>query len=194
MGLEELRAEILRNAAAEAKRIEREGEAGEKRVLEEADAYRKSLLERSRAAAEAVIRAERNERLSSVRLSGRKMVAAARDAALRAAVEEARARFLSLPESSPKAYAELLDGIIRAGVAEAGKGAVVHLNARDMKRAKRVTGAKVAGEPEGFAGGALVESADGKILVRGTLEDIFEENSGSVRAFLNASMFGAGGK
>jgi V/A-type H+-transporting ATPase subunit E len=194
MGLEELRSEIARNASAEVKRIDREGEAEEKRIVGEAEAFRKSALEGAKAKAEADIRSERNEALSSARLAGRKSVAAARDAVLNAAAEEVRRRFVSLPEEDSGEYGKLLDAIIRSGVEEAGKGAEVALNARDRKRAKKLFGAKLSPEAADIAGGAIVTGGDGKVRVGGSLEGLFEENSGKVRASLYASIFGAGAK
>lgn len=194
MGLEELRSEIVRNTSAEVKRIDREAADEEKKILEEADAYRKAAVAKAKAEAEAAARAERGERLSSSRLQGQKSVSAARDAVLNAAAEEVRRRFLSFPEEDSDAYGKLLDRIIRSGVEAAGKGASVSLNARDRKRAKKLYGAKLSPATADIAGGAMVEAGDGRVRIRASLEDIFEENSGRVRALLYASIFGAGGK
>ena len=192
MGLEELRAEILRRTSEEVKRIESEAAVEEKKVLDAAESERRAMLENAKKEAEAIAEAERNERLASARLKARKLLVGEREALVENAVAMVRERFFSVTRTP--AYASLLKKLVEQGVAEVGEGAVVHLNARDRELLKRVKNARIADEPAAFVGGAVVESADGRVRVRNNLEALFEEYAGDVRKLVHSSVFKKGGE
>ncbi|VVC71788.1 V-type ATP synthase subunit E [uncultured archaeon] len=188
MGLEELTAEILHNASEEIAKIDSEAEAEAKRITGEAEAARKTVLENAKKEASSLAESEKSRRIAAARLKARRMVLDEREAVIEKGVANVRERFMATAKSS--AYPDLLKRLVEEAVKEAGKGAVIHLNARDKSVLKRVKDATVAEEPENFAGGAIVESGDGRIRIRATLEDLFEERSGNVRKIAENAIFG----
>lgn len=189
MGFDDLRREILHKAFEDVKRINADAAAEESRINAAAETERSQVLNAVKADAASLSAAERGERLAAARLAGKKLVAQAREGLVVRAVEGVRERFYGIVETD--AYQKLLNAIVEDGVSEAGRGACVRVNARDKKKVKRFSDAK-AGEPVGIAGGAIIESADGRIRVRNTLESLFEENMDVVRASASAALFGDG--
>jgi len=189
MGFDDLRREILHTAFEDVKRINAEADAEEKRITGAAEAVRAQAISSAKAEAAALSAAERGERLAAARLAGKKLIAQAREGLVVRAVEGVREKFYGIVETD--AYQKLLNTLVEDGVSEAGRGACVRVNARDKKKVKRFSDAK-AGEPVGIAGGAIIESADGRITVRNTLESLFEENMDVVRANASAALFGGG--
>ena len=193
MGLEELRKEILHKTHEEVRRIEAEAEAEEGRIIGEAESRRKALLEKAKSDAAETIEAERGEHISSARLRAHKLQAEEKEELVEKAIALVRKRFLALPKEKEK-YSLLLHKLIEKGVAAVGQGAVVHLNNADRKQVKAIKNATLSHEPASIAGGAIIESPDGRVIVRASLEDLFDEYSGETRRLAYTSLFGKGGK
>jgi len=189
MGFDELGREILHTAFGDVKRITAEADAEEKRILGAAEAERARLIDSAKAEAAAAAAAERGERLAAARLTGRTAVAKEKEALVARVVDGVREKLYGVVDTDR--YAKLLNSLVEDGVAEAGRGATVRVNARDKKKLKRFADAKV-GESVGIAGGAVITSADGRVTVRNTLEGLFEERVDAVRACASEALFKGG--
>jgi len=182
--------EILRRTFEEIKRIEGEAAAEEKRIIGEAESERKAILEKAKKDAMLIAEAERNERLASARLAARRLLLQERESLIDRTVAAVRERFYSIAQT--QAYQDLLERLVERGIAEVGNGAVVHLNAKDRARFKRIKNARIAAEPADIVGGAIIESADGRIKVYNNLEALFNEYVGEVRKLAHSSIFKKG--
>lgn len=191
MGLEELRMEILRRTFEEVKRLEAEAKEEEGKLLAAAEEERKRLLESAKEEATKAAREERAERLAAARLSAMRMRAEAKEEALEKALERVLEEFEGL--RSTDAYPSLLKSLIEQGVREIGNGAIVQVSAEDQKLAKRWR-VKLAPEPAEIEGGAIIASRDGRVKIRNTLREIFEQHRDRARKEVHEAMFGKEGE
>ena len=187
MGLEELRLEILRRTSEEVKRLEAEAKAEEEKILAEADAERKRELESAKAAAAQAARDERNERLAAARLGAMRMRTEAKEAALEKALEKILEEFEGIRGGD--AYPALLKKLIEQGMREIGKDAVVQVNSEDQRLVKGWK-LKVDPEPADIEGGAIISSMDGRVKIRSTLRELFEQQRDLARKEAYAELFG----
>ncbi len=189
MGLEELRSEILRRTSEEVKRLEAEAKQEEEKILGEADAERKRELDAAKADAAQAARDERNERLAAARLGAMRMRAEAKEEALENALGKILAEFEGIRGGD--AYPALLKRLIEQGVREIGKDAVVQVNSEDQKFAKQWK-FKMDPQPADIAGGAIISSKDGRVTIRSTLHELFEQQRDLARKEAYAELFGKG--
>lgn len=188
MGLEELRSEILRRTSEEVKRLEAEAKVEEEKILGEADAERKRELEAAKAEAAQAARDERNERLAAARLAAMRMRAEAKEEAIEKALEKVLEEFEGMRGGG--SYPDFLKKLIEQGMREIGKDAVVQLSREDQKLAKGWK-LKVDSEPAEIDGGAIISSSDGRVKIRNTLRELFEQQRDFARKEVNAELFGA---
>jgi len=185
MGLEELASEIRSKTLEEAGKISREAEEEENRLLAAAQNERKAILEKAQKEAEAQASSETNEKLSSARLAASRAIASEEDALVSRGVGEVRKLFLALPEK--KSYTSILNKLVAEGVEEVGEDATVLLNGDDKKRAKKI---KAKFGDADISGGAIIESADGRVRVDSSLEAIFSDMAPRVRTLLQTELKG----
>ncbi|MCX8197960.1 MAG: V-type ATP synthase subunit E family protein [Candidatus Micrarchaeota archaeon] len=178
MGFEDLASELHKSAEAEARKIVHSAEKNAEKI--EAEAKEKAELAVKAAKREAIeySKQESSERLTSAKLSAKKIIDEAKEEAVDAALKQVWEQFKS--ESLKKSnYPQILDRLIREGLEELGaKDAIVHV--RDEDRAL-VSGFRLAKLPPGYSGGAILESADGKVRVNKTLEEVFSQKKPQLR-------------
>jgi vacuolar-type H+-ATPase subunit E/Vma4 len=178
MGFEELASELNKSAEAEGKKLIRASERNAEKISEEAKEKSESLLKSARKEASDLARQETSERITSAKLSAKKMVDDARDEAVEAAIAQVWHKFRS--DSLRKAsYPSLLDRLAKEGAAEIGSRDVV-LYVRDEDRGL-LQGYQFRKLPAEYSGGAIVESANGKVRVNKTLEEIFAAKKPALR-------------
>ena len=187
MGLEELRAEILRRTSEEVRRLEADAKAAEARILAVAEEERKLALEGARAEAAQAARDERNERLAAARLNAMRMRSEAKEEALERAFAKVLAEFEGIRESG--SYPALLKALIEQGVGEIGPGAEVQVSEDDLRLAKK-WGFRLSEDAAGIGGGAVISSKDGRVKIRNTLREVFDQHRDLVRKEVYEAMFG----
>ncbi|MEW6721694.1 MAG: V-type ATP synthase subunit E, partial [Candidatus Micrarchaeota archaeon] len=128
---------------------------------------------------------QRNERIAWARLESKRILAEAREDAIKAVLEDF---FESLKDVRRSAeYKKFLAGAASSASAELGPGTTIHV----VKGDKALLGPKlkVVEDLDGL-GGALAESADGKIRIDLTLETLFESQRDDIRKKVHEALFG----
>jgi vacuolar-type H+-ATPase subunit E/Vma4 len=188
LGLEELREEIVKRTQEEIARIDAEASEEEKRTLSAAEHGHREILAKAKADIERMVRAEREERIAAARLGARRKVADAHEEVLAKGVERVWLAFIAIRDTAD--YPALLKGIVEGGAREIGEGCVVSVRKEDADLVRKMK-AKL-GEPLETEGGAVISSPDGKICIRSTLREIFEQHREDVKKQLSDAIFGAG--
>jgi len=178
MGFEDLATELHKSAEAEGRKLIHAAERSAEKIEAEAKDKSEEQLKAAKKEASAYSKQEAAERITSAKLSAKKIVDEAREEAVENGLRQIWQQFKS--DSLKKSnYPQLLDRLIREGVSELGsKDAVVYV--RDEDRGM-VSGFKLATLPPGYSGGAMLESPNGKIRVNKTLEETFAQKKAGLR-------------
>lgn len=187
MGFEELALELHKNAEAEGKKIVAAAEKGANKVEEEAREKAEEALREAKKEAHAYAKQESGERLTSAKLAAKKTVESAKDEAVEGSLHQVWNAFKasSLRKGT---YPQLLQKLISEGMKELGTGdAVIYV--RDEDRGL-VPGYKLAKLPPQYSGGAIIESANGKVKVNKTLEEAFEQKRSGLVKKIYDQLFG----
>ncbi len=155
---------------AELAKVKAEGEAG----IASAEAEAKSLVE-----------GERRERLSWAKLESKRILAEAKEDAVKAAIDSLIERLQSY--SGTRQYGERMKPLIAGAVKEVGGKAVIHVRKGD-KKLLSVQGADIK-EDADIIGGAIVESKDGKLKIDLSVEALLEARRDAVRKDIYGIMF-----
>ena len=186
MGFDELASELHKSAEAEGRKIVHAAERGAEKAAEEAQEKADGQLKQAKKEAAAATRQEAAERLTSAKLAAKKMVGEARDEAVEASLHEVWKAFRS-GSLKKSAYPALLSRLVAEGQKELGGGdAVVYVRDEDRPL---VSGLKLAKLPAGYSGGAILESANGKVRVNKTLEEAFAQKKGTLRKEIYDRLF-----
>lgn len=192
MGIEELKKEILQRTEEELKKLESEEKEEERAVLSKANAKREDMLANAGKVAQGMVEGERKERLAAAKLKARRIITNAREEFVNSILAGAWNEFRQV--RNDKGYPKVLAKLIEEGVKEIGEGAIVYVNADDRKIAKEIKGITLAEKPIICEGGALITSADGRVRVRATLEDIFGSKKEALRGLAFEEAFRKRGK
>lgn len=183
--LKEIKGTILKDTRKEGeealRKAEEEVEGQLARVKSEGE-EKVSLAERE---ARAMVESERRERLSWAKLEGRRVLAEAKEDAVREAFDSLISRVKAYCGTRP--YAAKMKEIISAAAKEVGGKAVVHVRRKDRKLLA-VQGADTRGDAD-ILGGAIVESRDGKLRIDLSMEALLEANRDAVRKEIYSRMF-----
>ena len=186
MGFEELASELHKSAEAEGRKIIHAAERGAEKAAEAAQEKADEQVRQAKKEAASAIRQEAAERLTSAKLAAKKMVDEARDEAVEATLHEVWKAFRasSLKKS---AYPQLLSRLVAEGQKELGTAdAVIYVRDEDRPL---LSGLKLGKLPAEYSGGAIVESANGKVRVNRTLEEIFAQKKGELRKGIYDKLF-----
>lgn len=185
MGFEDLAAELHKQAEAEGRKLLH---SAEKSAMEtEGQAHQKAdeLVRAAKKEASAYAKQESAERITSAKLSAKKITDEARDEAVEACLRQVWQQFKS--DSLRKSYPQLLERLVREGISELGfRDALLYV--RDEDRGM-VPGYRTAKLPQGYSGGVLLESADGKVRVNKTLEEAFAQKKSALRKQIYDRLF-----
>lgn len=186
MGFEELASELHKQAESEGRKLLAAAEKNARNFEQEASGLADENLRAAKKEASSFVKQESSERITSAKLSAKKIVDEARDDAVEASMRQVWSQFKS--DSLRKAaYSALLDRLVREGLRELGTAdAVIYV--RDEDRTL-VSGYHLAKLPSDYCGGAIVESANGKIRVNKTLEDVFAQRKGEIRKQIYDKLF-----
>jgi vacuolar-type H+-ATPase subunit E/Vma4 len=186
MGFEELSGELERSADSECRKILHAAEKNAEKIVEAAKADAEEAVKAAKKEATEFARQEAAERITSAKLSAKKIVDEARDEAversLALAWQEYRREALKKPS-----YSQLMARIIEEGKRELGASSPV-LYVRDEDK-PLVPGFSTKPLPRQYSGGAILESPNGKVSVNKTLEEIFSQKRLSLRKGIYDRMF-----
>lgn len=186
MGFEELASELHKGADNESRKLLHAAERNAEKIVDEAKQKADEALKAAKKEAMEFSKQESAERITSAKLSAKKMVDEARDEAVEATIAQAWQKFKS--DSMKKAtYPALLEKLVKEGIAELGTSeAVIYVRDED----KGLVGAHATKRlPSEFCGGAIVESANGKVRVNKTLEEQFAQKKPALRKEIYDRLF-----
>lgn len=187
MGIERLKGSLLSEAQEDARKIISAAEAQAKTMADEEQGRRASLKKETESEITRLLEEQRNERLAWARLESKRVTTEAREDAIKNVLE---GFFEALKDArkSPE-YRKFIASAAASAAAELGPGSLVHVPKGDKALIGTLKGAKIVEDLEGF-GGALAESADGKIRMDLTLETLFESRRDEVRKQIYDKLFG----
>lgn len=187
MGIEKLKGSLLSEANEDARKIVEAAETHVARMVEEERSGKASMKKEADREVEKLLEEQRDERLAWARLESKRINAEAREDAIKNVVEEF---FDSLGgvRKTPE-YKKFLGNAVAEAAAELGGNVCVHLVKGDKALIPALKGAKVS-EDLDVLGGAIVETADGKIRIDLTLETLFEARRDETRKKINEKLFG----
>jgi V/A-type H+/Na+-transporting ATPase subunit E len=187
MGIEKLKGSLISEASEDAKKIVDGAEAEVKGLLEEERARKASLKKEAEKDVARALEEQRNERIAWARLESKRLLSEAKEDAIKGVLED----FFESLGSVRKApeYKKFLNSSVAAAVAELGAGSVVRVAKGDKALLSSLKGTKVSEDLEGL-GGAMVESADGKIRIDLTLETQYESRKDDIRKQIYEKLFG----
>ncbi len=178
MGFEELISELHKHSEAEGKKLVAEADRNASKIEGEAKEKADESLRAAKKEASAFVRQESSEKITSAKLAAKKIVDEARDDAVEASLKQVWLQFKS--DSLRKAtYPQLLERLVKEGIRELGTQDAV-VSVRDEDR-QLVSGYRASKLPSEYSGGAIVESANGRIRVNKTLEEVFSQKKGELR-------------
>lgn len=186
MGFEDLASELSRQAESEGKKLLSAAERSAEKIEEAAKEKSEEALRAAKKEASAYMKQESSERITSAKLSAKKIVDEARDDAVEASLRQVWQQFKS--DSLRKgAYPQLLNRLVSEGLGELGtQDATIYVRDEDKPL---VSGYRAATLPKEYSGGAIIESANGKIRVNKTLEETFAQKKGELRKQIYDKLF-----
>lgn len=189
MGIERLKGSLLSEAKEDAGKIIQAAEAHVARMVEEERSRKEASKKEADKDIERLLEEQRNERIAWARLESKRVLAEAREDAIKGVIGDV---FDSLAKArkTPE-YKKFLARSIPQAAAELGAGPTVRVCKGDRALVPEIKGAKVVEDLEGL-GGAIVESADGKIRIDLTIETMFETSRDEIRKRIHERLFGGG--
>jgi len=186
MGIERLKGSLLSEAQDDARRIVDAAEAQAKAMMDEERAKRDSMKSKAESEVSELLEEQRNERLAWARLESKRVINEAREDAIKNVLEDFFEQFKDV-RKSPE-YKRFVARSVSAA-AELGSGSIIHVVKGDKALLGTPKDAQVVEDLDGF-GGALVESANGKIRMDLTLETLFESRRDEIRKQIYDKLFG----
>ena len=186
MGYEGLASELRKNAENESKKIIRTAENSAEKIKEEASKKAKEIADASKKEATAFAKQESAEKLTSAKLSAKKILDEAKEEAVENAVQTAWNSFKA-NALKKTTYAQLFEKLLNEGISELGTDkTVIYVREEDKQF---VSGYKTSKLPAEYSGGAIIETLDGKVRVNKTLEEIFAQNRHEIRKKIYTELF-----
>lgn len=187
MGIEKLKGSLLSEANEDAQKIVEAAQSHVKGMLEEERSKRSALKKDAEAEIAKLLEEQRNERIAWARLESKRIIAEAREDAIHEVLD---AIFDALKDArkSPE-YKKFLAKAVPQAASELGGDVVVHAMKGEKALIPAVRGSKVVDDLD-CLGGAIVETADGKIRIDLTLETLFETRRDEIRKSVYDKLFG----
>jgi vacuolar-type H+-ATPase subunit E/Vma4 len=186
MGIEKLKGSLLSEAQDDARKILDAAEAQAKSMVDEERAKRAAMKSDAESEVKKLLEEQRNERLAWARLESKRVINEAREDAIKNVLEDFFEQFKDV-RKSPE-YKKFVARSVSAA-AELGPGSIIHVVMGDKALLGAPKNFQVVDDLDGF-GGALVESANGKIRMDLTLETLFESRRDEMRKQIYAKLFG----
>lgn len=187
MEIEKLKGSLLSEARAEADKIVETAQADAKAMLSEERARLSALKENAEKEVEKTLEEQSNERIAWARLEAKRVLAEAREDAIKGVIEQFFDELGSVRKSAE--YKKFMKKSVPDAAKELGKGTTVHIAKGDKTALPKMNGTKVVEDLKGM-GGALLESSDGKIMIDLTVETLFESKRDELRKKISDKLFG----
>ena len=187
MGIEKLKGSLLSEAEEDAQKIVQAAQMHVKNMLEEERAKGASLKKDAEKEIGRLLEDERNERIAWARLESKRVLAEAREDAIKNTLEDFFGSLKSV-RKSPE-YKKFLATAVADAKDQLGKDASVHIVKGDKALLSAAKDADISEDLDAL-GGAMVESADGKIRIDLTLETLFESKRDEIRKQIYEKLFG----
>lgn len=187
MAIDKLTASLLADAKKEADEIVRTAEWHVNKMITEEKARKVVLMKAAEDEIAKRIKEHEKERIAWARLEAKRIIAEAREDAIKATFED----FFSLLTDVRKSriYGEFMKRILNNALKEIDKGdATVHVVKGDRKFINGFKGKVV--EDLDCMGGLIVETNNGKVRVNMTLESLFETKRDVLRKSIYEGLFG----
>ncbi len=189
MGLNDLKKEMRRKAEREAARLISEQKEKDDALLADARKEGRRVVEEAKKEVGLMVENEKNEQIAAARLQAKKIINDAKEDVVERALGQAFEELKKL--RNEREYRALLASLIKEGTHEIGKDAVVYVKKNDAKLARGLgLGVKLVDKHIDCAGGALIESRDGRVRMDNTFEARFEEMKESLRKEVFTRIFG----
>jgi vacuolar-type H+-ATPase subunit E/Vma4 len=187
MGIERLKGSLLSDATEDAAKIVEAAEAHVKRMVDEERSRKEATRKEADSEIERLISEQKNERIAWARLESRRILAEAREDAIKNVIEGVFDS-LSKARKAPE-YRKFLAKAVADAAGELGPKVTIRVCKGDKALVPAVKGAKVVEDLDGL-GGAIVETMDGKIRMDLTLETLFEAHRDEIRKTIYEKLFG----
>lgn len=188
MPISKLAASLISDARKEAEEIIKDADSQVDRQISEEKAKRVLLMKSAEEECGKRLEEQERERTAWARLEAKRIISEAKEDAIKSCIEEL---YESLPEiKKSKDYADFMKRALGIATAEIGdSGTVLHIVKGDKKFVSSFKG-KIFEDLEAD-GGLLLETADGKVGIRLTLESVLESNKDELRKKISEKLFGS---
>jgi V/A-type H+-transporting ATPase subunit E len=187
MGIEKITSSLLADAKKEADEILGNAELSAERMLSQEKSKRTLLLSQAEEQVEKTLEEHRRERLAWARLEAKRISAEAKEDAIKGVFDDLFEMLGEVRKSDE--YKKFMKSAVSSAIAELkGKDVVVHC----IKGEKSLLPSEKAKAIEGLeaTGGAVVETADGKIRIDLTLEALLGMKREALRKQIYLQLFG----
>lgn len=188
MGIERLTSSLLLEANTEADQIIKAAETHVQKMVAGERAKTEELIKETHESVSKVLESRRNERIAWARLEAKRLLAEAKEDAIKNILEQFFEVLGQMKKS--KEYRDFMSNGINYAIHELGNsGLTIHVSKGESKLVPRVKGIKVV-EDLTALGGALVETKDHKVCINLTLEMVFESKKDELRKRIADKLFG----
>lgn len=187
MGIEKLKGSLLTEANEDAQKIIETAETHVRRMVDEERSKTSAMKKNAEADVEKLLQEQRNERLAWARLESKRIIAEAREDAIKNVLED----FFEILQKAKKGkeYKNFLKKEIANAASELGSPVVVHILKGDRSLVPTLKNSKIVEDLDAL-GGAIVETNDGKVRIDLTLETLFETKRDEIRKQIYEKLFG----
>lgn len=186
MTIENLKQSLIQQGSSEAKRLLAEAQKQADEILHSAKEKAAAISSESKKKTDAMISAQRNEKISAAKLRAKKMVSEARDEIVEVALGRIWDGLCELPKGEN--YEKIMKEFIVNGSRELGKGAIVQVNSRDAKLAKKFHD-NLHPQAANITGGAIIMNGDKNIFVDNSLESLYKSKKEALRTVIYSELF-----
>jgi V/A-type H+-transporting ATPase subunit E len=190
MSINRITSSLLAEARKEAEEIVKAAELQATKMIEEEKAKKTALLKVAEDEIKKILKEREKERIAWAHLEAKRILAEAREDAIKSALET----FFSLLKEirEHKEYPNFLRNCLEKALEElATKDVIVHTVKGDKKYLTSFNG-KIVEDLDSF-GGLVVETADNKIRINLTVEELFEVKRDNFRKKIYEKLFGKEG-
>ena len=186
MEIEKLKGSLLSEANRDAQKIKKDAEEESRKMLKEEHAKLSSQKKEAEAEVERLLVDEKNERIAWARLESKRILAEAREDAIKNVIEDIFQELGNIRKTAE--YKKFVQKAAKESASELGSKITIHVLKGD-KALVKVNGAKVVEDLDSL-GGIIAETADGRVRMDMTLETLFDNRRDEIRKRISDEIFG----
>ena len=192
MGIERLKDTLLKEAEQEAEVLTAEAHLQAKKLLEKEMERAATAKKQIQEEIEKALEAYKQERLAWAQLEAQRIIAEAKEDAIKAAIEST---YDELKNNRDKAaYKAYLNAAVQQAKKELGLPLIVHIGKDDRTALKTMDRIEVMDDWENELGGIWIETPDGKLRFNATMQARMESYHEELRKNIYEKLFSSGGK